>query len=54
MESKSFARFGRQVYIVDGSRTPFMKARSKPGPFRASDLAVAAARGLLARQPFEP
>ncbi|MGH8657313.1 MAG: acetyl-CoA C-acetyltransferase [Gammaproteobacteria bacterium] len=54
MESKSFARFGRPVYIVDGSRTPFLKARGKPGPFRASDLAVAAARGLLARQPFEP
>ncbi len=54
MESKSLARFGRPVYIVDGSRTPFLKARGKPGPFRASDLAVAAARGLLARQPFEP
>ncbi|MGH6635308.1 MAG: acetyl-CoA C-acetyltransferase [Gammaproteobacteria bacterium] len=54
MESKSFARFGRPVYIVDGSRTPFLKARGKPGAFRASDLAVAAARGLLARQPFEP
>ncbi|MGH8601631.1 MAG: beta-ketoacyl synthase N-terminal-like domain-containing protein, partial [Gammaproteobacteria bacterium] len=53
MESKSFARFGRPVYIVDGSRTPFLKARGKPGPFRASDLAVVAARGLLARQPFE-
>lgn len=54
MESKSFARFGRPVYIVDGSRTPFLKARGKPGAFRASDLAVAVARGLLARQPFEP
>lgn len=42
------------VNIVDGSRTPFLKAGSKPGPFRASDLAVAAARPLLLRQPFEP
>jgi acetyl-CoA C-acetyltransferase len=43
---------GRPVYVVDGSRTPFLKARGKPGPFSASDLAVAAARPLLARQPF--
>lgn len=42
----------RAVYIVDGSRTPFLKASSGPGPFRASDLAVAAAQPLLARQPF--
>lgn len=44
----------RPVYIVDGTRTPFLKARGAPGPFRASDLAVAAARPLLLRQPFEP
>lgn len=40
------------VNIVDGSRTPFLKAGDKPGPFLASDLAVAAARPLLSRQPF--
>ncbi len=40
------------VNIVDGSRTPFLKAGDKPGPFLASDLAVAAARPLLLRQPF--
>ena len=45
---------GRPVYVVDGSRTPFIKARGKPGPFSAADLAVAAARPLLARQPFAP
>ncbi|MEE8263885.1 MAG: acetyl-CoA C-acetyltransferase [Gammaproteobacteria bacterium] len=45
---------GRTVYVVDGSRTPFLKARGKPGPFSASDLAMNAARPLLARQPFEP
>ena len=27
------------VYVVDGSRTPFLKARSGPGPFRPSDIA---------------
>jgi len=44
----------RTVYIVDGARTPFLKARSKPGPFAASDLATAAGRAVLNRQPFEP
>lgn len=43
---------GRPVLVVDGSRTPFLKVRGKPGAFAASDLAVAAARPLLARQPF--
>lgn len=45
---------GRPVYVVDGSRTPFLKARGKPGPFHAADLALGAARPLLARQGFEP
>ena len=42
------------VCIVDGSRTPFVKSRNVPGPFAAADLAVYAARPLLARQPFAP
>ena len=42
------------VYIVDGARTPFLKARNAPGPFSASDLAVSAGRALLARQPVAP
>jgi len=41
------------IYIVDGARTPFLKARNKPGPFAASDLATAAGRALLLRQKFE-
>lgn len=52
METKNTMR--REVYIVDGARTPFLKARGKPGPFSASDLAVSAGRELLARQPFAP
>ncbi|MEO8402164.1 MAG: acetyl-CoA C-acetyltransferase [Gammaproteobacteria bacterium] len=44
----------REVYIVDGARTPFLKARGKPGSLSASDLAVNAGRELLARQPFAP
>ncbi len=47
-------RYPKPVYVVDGSRTPFLKALNGPGPFRASDLAVNAARPLLARQPFLP
>ena len=41
----------RPVYIVDGARTPFLKAKG-PGAFYASDLAVAAGRPLLDRQHF--
>ena len=43
---------GRPVFVVDGSRTPFLRARGKPGPFHASDLAFQAGRPLLYRQPF--
>ena len=39
----------KTVYLVDGARTPFIRARGKPGPFSAADLAVAAGRPLLAR-----
>ncbi|MBS0313822.1 MAG: acetyl-CoA C-acetyltransferase [Proteobacteria bacterium] len=39
------------IYVVDGARTPFLKAKSAPGPFSASDLAVAAGRAVLARVP---
>jgi len=42
------------VYVIDGARTPFLKARNAPGPFAASDLAVQAGRALLLRQPFAP
>lgn len=45
---------GRAVYIIDGARTPFLKARGKPGPFLPSDLAVACGKDLLLRQPFSP
>lgn len=44
----------RAVYIVDGARTPFLKARTGPGPFTPVDLAVEAGRPLLLRQPFGP
>ena len=44
----------RSVFVVDGARTPFLKAKTGLGPFTGSDLAVNAGRALLARQPFEP
>ena len=44
---------GNKVYIVDGARTPFLKARGKTGPFPAADLAVSAARPLMDRMPFD-
>src|SRR5438105_80840 len=42
------------IHVVDGARTPFLKARNRPGPFAASDLAVQAGRELLLRQRFAP
>src|SRR3981081_2655772 len=43
---------GRRVYVVDGARTPFLKAKTGLGPFTGSDLAVNAGRALLLRPPF--
>ncbi|MFT5658783.1 MAG: acetyl-CoA C-acetyltransferase [Gammaproteobacteria bacterium] len=47
-------KYARPVYLVDGSRTPFLKARGKPGPFKHAELGVYAARPLLQRMPFSP
>lgn len=46
--------FARDVYIVDGMRTPYLKSKSVPGPFSASDLAVQAGRELLLKHSFSP
>jgi acetyl-CoA C-acetyltransferase len=54
MPSKGTYAGGRPVYIVDGTRTPFLKAAGKAGPFAAADLAVGAGKALLTRQPFAP
>lgn len=45
---------GREVFLVDGARTPFLRARGKRGPFTPVDLAVQCGRPLLARQPVAP
>ncbi|HLD16201.1 MAG TPA: acetyl-CoA C-acetyltransferase [Coxiellaceae bacterium] len=44
----------KPVYVVDGCRTPFLKAHGRPGPFSASDLACQAAQALMNRQSFSP
>jgi acetyl-CoA C-acetyltransferase len=48
------AKVSEAVYIIDAARTPFLKARGRPGPFSAADLATACGAQLLARQPFAP
>jgi len=45
---------GRKVFVIDGGRTPFLKAKGQVGPFAAADLAVDAARPMLTRMPFSP
>ena len=42
----------KPVYIVDGSRTPYLKFAVGANPFTAADLAVATAKILLLRQNF--
>jgi acetyl-CoA C-acetyltransferase len=44
----------KTIYVVDGARSPFLKAQKGPGPFAASDLAMQSGRALLLRQPFAP
>ncbi len=41
------------VYIIDGTRTPFIKAKGIPGNCSAGDLAVQAGKALLMRQNFQ-
>ena len=43
----------RPVYLIDGARTPFLKARGKPGLFSATELALGASKPLLNRMPFD-
>jgi acetyl-CoA C-acetyltransferase len=46
--------YAKPIYVVDGARTPFLKAKNRPGVFAASDLATQAGKTLLARQKFSP
>jgi len=42
------------VYVIDGRRTPQLKARGAPGPFHAADLAHACSRALLLQLGLDP
>ncbi len=44
----------KPIYVIDGARSPFIKAQSKigPGSLTASDLATQVAKNLLLRQSF--
>ncbi|MFK5983956.1 MAG: acetyl-CoA C-acetyltransferase [Pseudomonadota bacterium] len=42
----------KNVYLVAGLRTPQLKSKFVPGPFSASDLAVATGSQLLLKMPF--
>ncbi|WP_011580862.1 MULTISPECIES: acetyl-CoA C-acetyltransferase [Chelativorans] len=53
-EGKDERRGRKPVYLVDGARTPFLRARGKPGPFTPVDLAVQCGRPLLDRLSFGP
>lgn len=46
--------YKRPVFVVDGARSPFLKAGRRPGPLSASDLAVQTGKALLRRQLFSP
>jgi acetyl-CoA C-acetyltransferase len=48
------AGFAKPIYVIDGARTPFLKAKGRPGAFSAGDLATQAGRALLMRQRFAP
>ncbi len=44
----------KNIYLVDGVRTPFLKSRGKPGLFRGSDLGVLALRHLINKLSIDP
>ena len=46
--------YAKPLYVIDGARTPFLKAKNRPGVFSAGDLATQSGRTLLSRQKFEP
>ncbi|MFW6299505.1 MAG: acetyl-CoA C-acetyltransferase [Oceanicaulis sp.] len=50
MAQRPQGRTRRRVAVLDGARTPFIKARGEPGPFSPVDLAVAAGQQLALRQ----
>lgn len=53
-QTRSIAPASPPVYIIDGARTPFLKARGRPGPFTPVDMAVQCGRPLLMRNNLPP
>lgn len=53
-QTQSVSAASRPVYIIDGARTPFLKARGRPGPFTPVDMAVQCGRPLLMRNNLPP
>ena len=51
-KSQNVSMQGRPVYVVDGSRTPYLKSSKPSRAFKAAELAIKAGQPLLARQPF--
>src|SRR5678815_3733388 len=46
--------YAKPIYVIDGARSPLLKAKNRPGVFSAGDLATQAGKTLLARQKFAP
>jgi len=44
----------RDVYFVAGTRSPFLKARGRPGPFKAAEIGVQSAKTLIQKFPADP
>ena len=42
----------QDIYIVDGIRTPFLKAANKPNPFSSADLSISACKNLLLQRAY--
>lgn len=41
------------VYLIDGARTPILKARGRAGPFASADLATMAGKHLLMKSDID-
>jgi acetyl-CoA C-acetyltransferase len=50
MMNQDKSNCGRDVFVVDAARSPMLKARGKPGPFSAADLAVKTLAPMMLRQ----
>ena len=54
MNAKNSTAINTPIYIVDSLRSPFLKAKGKPGVFSASDMATQIGRVLLSKNKISP